>query len=590
MSLNQVKDVLPADNSANMVMDAISILMKVDFGQKQLFGDVISQLEKAQREDKLVLIYSGENIPIAFAVISSAHSGTEETAWLECFVCEKRVSLGAMRMLRFAMSNKGIFKYMRKHKLGGSKVCSWKHQNQSSAQETVDDLYGVLEELKDRWECTPYPGMYGTEVSNDKEALEYLQTYLVQKQCMVENGRFIVVGDRTGEIVEKLLAHSPSAVLCCHSDPYDFFKAANRFARSQNVVHNHRLFELERSLDQTFDGAFLIAASLQGYDLDHLLDRLRSGIKPGGSVVVADYYGETDQGSVSSSSVNRWSANEVLGTLSKSGFKVRCFEDRSQDLKCALNDVWTVARRFEDHPMAVHPLQKLKDTQVEASRGLLNWGIWEADGLDCMLAAPSKVNMYPETVLVMLSGGIDSIYVLWDCLKNTDFNVVAHHINLANKEQRHIPESQASREVAAWCHEHIRGLKYTESDVNRSDFRFFGFDMFSVGFEAGLAAQHYRFENNHPVSFWQIGHCKEEDSWPGRWQYVENCLKAASFPFEAPVYREFEVVSKAEQVKRLPSELTSLSWGCRRPINNNGVFEPCRECQTCKDREQVGLK
>ena len=41
-----------------------------------------------------------------------------------------------------------------------------------------------------------------------------------------------------------------------------------------------------------------------------------------------------------------------------------------------------------------------------------------------------------RTTLVMLSGGVDSVYRLVKLLRETDDEVLAHHVHLVNIEQR----------------------------------------------------------------------------------------------------------------------------------------------------------
>ena len=119
--------------------------------------------------------------------------------------------------------------------------------------------------------------------------------------------------------------------------------------------------------------------------------------------------------------------------------------------------------------------------------------------------------------------------------------------------------------------------------------RFFGFDMVSVGFQAGLVAQDYRFHENREVAYWCVGSCLEEGGWSTRWPHVLRSCAAASFPFDPPEYREHRLITKREQVEAMPPELVALTWGCRRPVWQDDVAYPCGTCRTCRDRRALGL-
>ena len=192
--------------------------------------------------------------------------------------------------------------------------------------------------------------------------------------------------------------------------------------------------------------------------------------------------------------------------------------------------------------------------------------------------------------LIMLSGGLDSIFILWDALANTKRKILAHHVELINGENRHQIETEACNKVVDWLKIHCRDFHYNSSTIDRTNLSHFGMDLAAVGFEAGLAAQSYSQRTNETVDFWQIGHCLDEGhGWPMLWANVLNCAKAGSFPFDPPRYLERELIPKAEQRRLMPEEIVAFSWGCRRPIEENGLTKACGLCKTCKSRQAIGL-
>ena len=84
-----------------------------------------------------------------------------------------------------------------------------------------------------------------------------------------------------------------------------------------------------------------------------------------------------------------------------------------------------------------------------------------------------------KVTIVMLSGGVDSTYALYQVLKETDDVVFAHHINFLNREKRYNPELQASLDV----------VKYLSDTVRDFDFSFstFQFPFTHIGWDAVTA-------------------------------------------------------------------------------------------------------
>ena len=152
-----------------------------------------------------------------------------------------------------------------------------------------------------------------------------------------------------------------------------------------------------------------------------------------------------------------------------------------------------------------------------------------------------------------------------------------------------MPEAIACQSIVQWLEQNCRAFEYSESAIDRTQLRFFGFDMVAVGYEVGLAAQSYRYRHNRPLDYWRVGACLEEGGWPSRWEHVVASCAASSFPFDPPEYSEGKIVTKAEQVRRMPKELTALTWGCRRPIWKGSTANPCGRCRTCIARGELGL-
>ncbi len=268
---------------------------------------------------------------------------------------------------------------------------------------------------------------------------------------------------------------------------------------------------------------------------------------------------------------------------------VEDWSDRAIAINALLADL-TVAAPDDPEGAAMARSQLSSDTKAYET-GRKRWLIWTLRKREHRTTArPQPVRCrHRRVTLVMLSGGIDSVYTLWDSLANSDDEVLAHHVHLVNLEDRDVPEARACREVVGWLREHCRDFRYCESTVNRAQLSFFGYDMVTIGFEAGLAAQSFRYENNYPVDCWRVGSCQEEGGWAARWAHAERACEAASFPFEPPGYLDVPAIPKRMQVEAMPADLSRLTWGCRQPLWDNACPLPCGSCPTCAERAKLGL-
>lgn len=178
--------------------------------------------------------------------------------------------------------------------------------------------------------------------------------------------------------------------------------------------------------------------------------------------------------------------------------------------------------------------------------------------------------------LVMFSGGVDSTYVLVKLLRETDDEVFAHHVHLVNYEGRHAVEARRCRQIIEHCRRTIRPLHYTESAIDHRGFRFFGIDMISVGFEAGLVA------HSHHIPRWTAGISADDQRWDARFRHVEASVAANAFPFAPPQFFLLPQVSKLDEMRYLQPDLLAMTWSCRTPVVEGDTFLACAECRACQ--------
>lgn len=199
-----------------------------------------------------------------------------------------------------------------------------------------------------------------------------------------------------------------------------------------------------------------------------------------------------------------------------------------------------------------------------------------------------KARNSASVTLVMLSGGIDSVYVLEKLLRNTKDTIIAHHVHMVNDEQRYKVEAERCTEIVKWCRTHIRDFDYSETTVDHRGMFSMGFDILNVGFQAGIVNRTHAYNTGIPITRWTSGWCEEEEAVPGRAPHIETACAAASHPTTAPDYFHLPVIPKADQMRAMTPALLDLCWTCRRPIwQDDGSFEECGTCHTCELMAEV---
>ncbi|MEQ1612360.1 MAG: hypothetical protein ABL904_06375, partial [Hyphomicrobiaceae bacterium] len=114
----------------------------------------------------------------------------------------------------------------------------------------------------------------------------------------------------------------------------------------------------------------------------------------------------------------------------------------------------------------------------------------------------------PATI-IMFSGGVDSTYTLLKQLRESQDELLVHHINFINRERRHEIEADRCRQIVEICQRQYRPFQYSESTLDHRSFQFFGYDMIAVGFEAGLVAHSHLMRTGRMPERWTIGNCVE---------------------------------------------------------------------------------
>jgi len=182
-------------------------------------------------------------------------------------------------------------------------------------------------------------------------------------------------------------------------------------------------------------------------------------------------------------------------------------------------------------------------------------------------------------MIVMWSGGIDSTFRLAHLLRETEYQVHAHHVHIVNRLARHGVERAACRALRRQLTA-IRDFGYTESTVDHRGHPKIPYDMAIVAFEAGVVARGGEGLTTEPFTHWTIGTHKAEGHYQRRFDLYEAVVNAVCFPHDYPAFQMGKVVTKAEEMTYLDDlGLLGDCWYCRTPRAGRA----CGRCATCHE-------
>jgi 7-cyano-7-deazaguanine synthase in queuosine biosynthesis len=187
-----------------------------------------------------------------------------------------------------------------------------------------------------------------------------------------------------------------------------------------------------------------------------------------------------------------------------------------------------------------------------------------------------------KSILVVWSGGLDSTYVLYKYLTETDYPVMAHHILLQNRNEfRWHQEQRAVENIKDWLKHSCRNFRYTESSYYNS---LSGKDITLCLFIASQVAHGLVGADTKEIIV-ATGRIMEDDErTPIHTQ--DDVFWAGVKDIEIPVSleRPIRTMTKRDIIEECPKELVDLTWSCRQPEFINGAAIPCGTCHACIER------
>lgn len=196
-----------------------------------------------------------------------------------------------------------------------------------------------------------------------------------------------------------------------------------------------------------------------------------------------------------------------------------------------------------------------------------------------------------EVKLVLLSGGLDSAYLLWDMAAHSDAMIHVHHVIIkTRREPRWQPELNASRNIVAYIRQNYRHFDYSESLFEFRHDNFIPYDIEVCLYIAANVAKNLkgrisvvsgRVKDDVPDASVMMRIEENHRMWAFATRGYKNIDPVVGNPL-ADKY-------KAQLIQELPAQLFKIAWYCRHPVgptgertgNSNSIWRPCNKCKSC---------
>jgi 7-cyano-7-deazaguanine synthase in queuosine biosynthesis len=184
-----------------------------------------------------------------------------------------------------------------------------------------------------------------------------------------------------------------------------------------------------------------------------------------------------------------------------------------------------------------------------------------------------------ETLLLNLSGGVDSVYAAWRLLAD-GHRLILHHCVLRNREGRHEVEGRAVRQVATWLRDHrLRAFTLLESGYDHGNLGRLPYDVEVIGFLTGVVLRDPSRRTIRTVvvsaNSADVSVTAPTTSRVVRRRQLAEVMIGRQLNWWVP----FAQTTKAEMIDELPPDLLALCWWCRKPHGSR----PCLRCRTCRE-------
>lgn len=192
------------------------------------------------------------------------------------------------------------------------------------------------------------------------------------------------------------------------------------------------------------------------------------------------------------------------------------------------------------------------------------------------------------SILIMLSGGLDSTAMTWSLLNDigySDWNFHIHHMNLINLEDRHRAESLAVDNIVQWLRNQGYKFDYTSSSLQAPKLR----SGFMRDADASNFISGYICSMTPRIKKIAIGMQAQDADASVQTRIIRGNKILNAFT-DGKVEKIYPVINKTkiELFESLPQELRELFWSCRRPRYDD-IITACGRCATCQQLELAGI-
>lgn len=192
-----------------------------------------------------------------------------------------------------------------------------------------------------------------------------------------------------------------------------------------------------------------------------------------------------------------------------------------------------------------------------------------------------------ENVVVMFSGGMDSVSLAWNLLEHTEQNIHIHAIHLDNSEGRFKAEGKAIHDSITWLKENQRSFEFSSSLYSWKAKYPGGRDMALAMFQA-CRVINTQARSSVAVYTGDYNMSKEETA--EAYGILNACSTGKSS--KAVWATPFDFMTKVSVERSLgvyygmPEELRNMYWSCRKPTETPEGFVVCGVCHAC-DRQKA---
>lgn len=193
-----------------------------------------------------------------------------------------------------------------------------------------------------------------------------------------------------------------------------------------------------------------------------------------------------------------------------------------------------------------------------------------------------------ETALLMYSGGMDSVSLLWNLLEHTEQDIHVHSIHIDNSEGRVKAEAEAILDTINYMKKNQRPFEFSTSVYSWKAKYPGGKDMALALFQAmrvssGLSKQF----NIIYTGDYNIG---REEGAEAHGLMNALCTSRRVKPIWLAPFEHMTPLS-LERSKgiylSMPEELREMYWSCRKPVEVGQGFVVCGECHACKRQKDI---